>query len=143
MKITGVGTDSEPGPCIINIAAPRPLPSNPFCQCHAIYQAGLAVLSRDIAGACQNSNLRVNTIAPGCIKLAHECNAPECKQGDAQRSEPEHPPGARVGSPEDVAAAVEFLMRAGFVNGAAIVVDGGAEAIESANSDIGGWSLKG
>ncbi len=57
--------------------------------------------------------------------------------------EPEHPPGARVGRPEDVAAAVEFLMRAGFVNGAEIVVDGGADAIESANSDIGGWSLKG
>jgi len=68
---------------------------------------------------------------------------PECKQRDTQMGEPEQPPGARAGEPEDVVETIEFLMEAGFVNGADIVVDGGAGAIESSNSDIGGWSLKG
>lgn len=49
----------------------------------------------------------------------------------------------RVGVSEDVVETIEFLLEAGFVNGADIVVDGGAGPIESSNADLGGWSLRG
>ena len=65
---------------------------------------------------------------PGRIKVAHES-----KEGDEKRTRwevngdhVEARPSNRVGMPEDIVDAVEYLVGAGFVNGQELVVDGGA-----------------
>lgn len=74
--------------------------------------------------------IRVNLVAPGRIKVAHEC-----KDGDEkglkwsdlneEKDVSDHPTN-RAGRPKDIADAVEYLVNAGFVTGQDITVDGGA-----------------
>lgn len=74
--------------------------------------------------------IRVNLIAPGRIKVAHES-----KDGDekglkwAEQNEAadvdDHLTN-RAGRPSDIADAAQYLVNAGFVSGQDITVDGGA-----------------
>ena len=59
--------------------------------------------------------IRVNAIAPGWIT-----DAPDLRPIDHAQ----HPVG-RVGAPEDIAEAVLYLARAGFVTGQVLTIDGG------------------
>ena len=69
--------------------------------------------------------IRVNTIAPGLIDtpLIDEL-AGEMKQAIVER-EASRLPVKRIGTPEDIADAVLFLMKNGFVTGITLTVDGG------------------
>jgi pteridine reductase len=65
--------------------------------------------------------VRVNAVAPGAIAW------PEDGQFDPQERERivASTPLARLGSPEDIAQAVQFLAAAPFVTGHMLAVDGG------------------
>jgi NAD(P)-dependent dehydrogenase (short-subunit alcohol dehydrogenase family) len=83
-----------------------------------------------MAISLQKWGIRVNLIAPGRIKVAHEC-----KEGDEkgmgwvdlneEKDVDDHPTN-RAGRPKDIADAAEYLVNAGFVNGQDLTVDGGA-----------------
>lgn len=78
--------------------------------------------------------IRVNLVAPGRIKVQHECKQGDLKNltwADQVREQDvlDHPVN-RAGRPKDIADAVEFLVNAGFVNGQDITVDGGATKIK-------------
>ena len=74
--------------------------------------------------------IRVNLIAPGRIKVSHEC-----KEGDEndhtweasveERDVKQHPVN-RAGRPMDVFEAADYLINAGFVTAQELTVDGGA-----------------
>ncbi len=74
--------------------------------------------------------IRVNLIAPGRIKVAHECKEGDEKGIDwasqVSRKDVEDHPTNRAGRPGDVANAALYLIEAGFVTGQEITVDGGA-----------------
>jgi NAD(P)-dependent dehydrogenase (short-subunit alcohol dehydrogenase family) len=71
-------------------------------------------LARDLG-----PNFRVNAVAPGLVL------AREGKDGKFFERRAQALPLGRTGSPEDIAAAVSYLMRSDFVTGEIIRVDGG------------------
>jgi pteridine reductase len=96
---------------IEDVAAYQPWPS--FAP-HCAAKAAQAMLTRVLARALA-PDVRVCGIAPGPVAVdprQEERRAAETLLG-------------RVGSPEDVAAAVVYLTGAGFVTGTTLVVDGG------------------
>jgi NAD(P)-dependent dehydrogenase (short-subunit alcohol dehydrogenase family) len=96
---------------IEDAAAYQPWPS--FAP-HSAAKAAQAMLTRVLAKALA-PDVRVCGIAPGPVAV---------EPGQEERRAAETLLG-RVGSPEDVAAAVVFLVDAGFVTGTSVVVDGG------------------
>jgi pteridine reductase len=96
---------------IEDVAAYQPWPS--FAP-HCAAKASQAMLTRVLAGALA-PDIRVCGVAPGPVAV---------EPGQEDRRAAETLLG-RIGSPEDVAAAVVYLMGAGFVTGTTLVVDGG------------------
>ena len=104
---------------IIDIHAERPLKD---FVVYTIAKAGLAGLTRSLALEL-GPDVRVNGVSPGAILWPNSGNAfPEAEQ----KRIVSHTPMQRIGSPEDVAGAVKYLMLdAPFVTGQIIAVDGG------------------
>jgi pteridine reductase len=96
---------------IEDVAAYQPWPSfGPHCAAKAAQAMLTRVLARALA-----PDVRVCGIAPGPVAVG-----PEQAERRAAETLLE-----RVGSPDDVADAVLFLVGASFVTGASLVVDGG------------------
>lgn len=85
---------------------------------HAISKAGIIHLTR-VAARSLAPEVRVNAIAPGAVL------PPEEMGEDEVRRLAERAPLQRNGSPEDVVRALLYLLRADFVTGEVLVVDGG------------------
>lgn len=136
MKVEGVGqpsdndSDSNAGPCILLIGSFRAHQSDPNQEGYASSKAGQIGLMHSMAISLSPHGIRVNLVAPGRIKVAHECKA-----GDAEKLTWAQLNGTvdiadhasnRAGRPKDIADAVEYLVNAGFVTGQELTVDGGA-----------------
>ena len=102
---------------VVDIHAERPLPCYPV---YSVAKAGLAALTRSLALELAPA-VRVNAVAPRAILW------PEDGQFDPAERERvvATTPLARLGAPEDIAQAVEFLAIAPFVTGQILAVDGG------------------
>jgi pteridine reductase len=96
---------------IEDVAAYQPWPS---FAAHCAAKAAQAMLTRVLARALA-PEIRVCGVAPGPVAV---------EPGQEERRAAETLLG-RTGSPEDVAEAVFYLARAGFVTGTTLVVDGG------------------
>jgi pteridine reductase len=96
---------------IEDVAAYQPWPS---FAAHCAAKAAQAMLTRVLARALA-PEVRVCGVAPGPVAV---------EPGQEERRAAETLLG-RTGSPEDVAEAVLYLARAGFVTGSTLVVDGG------------------
>ncbi|KAL9527679.1 hypothetical protein SMMN14_08946 [Sphaerulina musiva] len=121
---------SEAGPCIVHIGSFRAFQSDANQEGYASTKAGLLGLTHSMAASFKPFGIRVNLVAPGRIKVAHEC-----KEGDekgTQWSELNEEKDVadhlanRAGRPKDIADAVEYLVNAGFVTAEDITIDGGA-----------------
>lgn len=85
---------------------------------HAVSKAGLVHLTK-IAARTLAPQARVNGIAPGAVL------PPESMGGDELAALARTTPLRRIGSPGDVVRAVLYLLRADYVTGEILVVDGG------------------
>jgi pteridine reductase len=106
------------GGVIINIADEAGLTPWPRYVHHSISKAGVIMLTRAAALALA-PNVRVNAIAPGPVLK------PEGWTDERWETLRPSTPLDRLGSPQDVVEAVLYLIRAGFVTGHVLVVDGG------------------
>jgi pteridine reductase len=100
--------------CVVmieDVAAYQPWPS---FAAHCAAKAAQAMLTRVLARALA-PEVRVCGVAPGSVAV---------EPGQEERRAAETLLG-RIGSPEDVAAAVAYLVSAEFVTGTTLVVDGG------------------
>ncbi|WHA42308.1 SDR family oxidoreductase [Agrobacterium larrymoorei] len=102
------------GASIVNMASTRAFMSEPETEAYAASKGGLVALTHALAVSL-GPKIRVNAIAPGWI--TNDTNLRE-------KDKTQHPVG-RVGRPEDIADAVLYLSRAGFMTGQVMVLDGG------------------
>ena len=94
------------------------------CEVHYSASKGAVIaMTKALAKEVGPSGIRVNCVAPGCIRTAMT----ECLGEETLRSIAEETPLGRIGTPEDVAAAVAFLAsdEASFITGQVLGVNGG------------------
>jgi NAD(P)-dependent dehydrogenase (short-subunit alcohol dehydrogenase family) len=103
---------------IVAIASTRAHMSEPDTLAYSASKGGVVALSHALA-VTLGPDVRVNCISPGWIDTG--------KWGPLKPTDHSQHPAGRVGTPEDVAAAVAFLLsrEQGFLTGAEIVLDGG------------------
>lgn len=106
------------GGCIVNIAdvaAERPFRDHvPYC----VSKAALVMMTRSMAKAYA-PRIRVNAVSPGTVLFRED------EDEDLRRRVIARIPLGRVGSAEDVARAVRFLVESPHITGAILPVDGG------------------
>ena len=104
--------------CIVNLADLAAFETWPEYIPHGITKAGVVQMTRALARAFA-PEVRVNAIAPGAVLLPDTWD-------DATRAHfATTTPLRRIGSPNDVAAAMLYLIGADYVTGDTLLVDGG------------------
>jgi len=106
------------GGSIINIADLAAFEIWPPYVPHGVSKAGLVYLTRALARVLA-PRIRVNAIAPGTVLLPERFDPVTAAHFTATT------PLGRDGTPEDVVEAMLYLLRANYVTGETIVVDGG------------------
>ena len=115
-------------PCIIHVSSFRMLQSDPNQEGYAASKSGLIGLTHSMAVSLSDLGVRVNLIAPGRIRVAHECKEGDetGRQWQIEADDAEKHAVNRGGMPEDIAECAEWLIGAGFVTGQSITIDGGS-----------------
>jgi NAD(P)-dependent dehydrogenase (short-subunit alcohol dehydrogenase family) len=111
---------------IVNIASTRALMSEPNTESYSAAKGGLVALTHALALSLAPA-VRVNCISPGWIDTSNWKLQARRKPAELTKQDHTQHPAGRVGTPEDIAAAILFLAgrESGFVTGANLVIDGG------------------
>ncbi len=108
---------------IINITSVMGLIGNPGQANYSASKAGIIGFTRTVARELGSRGITVNAVAPGFIETQMTDAMPESSRDDILKKVPL----ARLGTPEDVGAAVTFLASdaASYITGQVLTVDGG------------------
>ena len=108
---------------IVNLTSVVGMHGNPGQTNYAASKAGIIGLTKALARELASRNVRANAVAPGYITTA----LTDVLTEQQQQAILQNTPLERLGTPEDVAAAVRFLSSdsASFVTGEVLLVDGG------------------
>lgn len=112
---------------IVNITSVVGAGGNPGQANYAAAKAGLVGMSKSLAGEVASRNITVNCVAPGFVTTAMTDKLNEDQKSKLLAGVPM----ARMGEPDEVAAAVLYLasVEAGYVTGATLHVNGGMAMI--------------
>ena len=108
---------------IVNVSSVVGLSGNAGQANYAASKAGLVGFTRSVAREFAARGIRCNAVAPGYI----ETDMTAALGDDAAGELAGRIPMGRLGTPEDVAGAVRFLVgpQAGYITGQVVTVDGG------------------
>jgi len=111
---------------IVNTASVAGLKSHPYSAAYCASKGGVVMLTRALAVEYGRKGVRINCLCPGGIEtpFLSQFQLPE---GVPQAALMRIAPLGRHGQPDEVAGTIAFLASddATYINGAAIVVDGG------------------
>lgn len=110
---------------IVNIGSVAGMTALPTGAAYASAKAGLSQLTKNLAREWGGDGVTVNLIAPWYVRTP--LTEPVLSDPDFMETVLACTPTGRIGTPEEVAAAVAFLCggEAGWLNGASIPLDGG------------------
>lgn len=120
------------GGAIVNIASAAGLVATPYAAAYSASKSGVVGLSRSVAAEYARRGVRVNAICPGAVDTPLIAGGFDAIEGvDLDLFGRMTPLIGPVAQPEDVAAAVAFLLSsdARFITGTTLAVDGGQTAI--------------
>jgi 3-oxoacyl-[acyl-carrier protein] reductase len=111
------------GGAIVNVSSIVGVHGNWGQTNYAASKAGIIGFTKSLARELGSRGVRANVVAPGYVNTALTDAIP----GDAREAMLSNTPLGRLGDPENVAAAVRFLVsdEASFITGEVLLVDGG------------------
>ena len=114
---------------IVNMASVVGQVGNPGQCNYSASKGGVIAMTRTIAGELAGRNITVNAIAPGFVATDMTAVLPENVKTEISK----RIPLSRMGTPDDIAAAVLFLVSdaAEYITGQILAVDGGLTATMS------------
>ena len=118
----GLGSGERQG-AVVNVASIGAFGASPMAGWYGVSKAALVHLTMEL-GLQLAPRIRVNAVAPGLVKTRF---AAAIYEGREEEIIAGYPLG-RLGTPEDVAGAVSFLLSgdAAFITGQTLVIDGGS-----------------
>ncbi|SHN16408.1 SDR family NAD(P)-dependent oxidoreductase [Cryptosporangium aurantiacum] len=108
---------------IVNMASNAGVKNAPFMAAYTAAKHGVIGLTKNAALQYARRNIRVNAVCPGTILTPGLAGFPE----ENQREWADLIPIGRLGTPEEVAQAVAYLLsdQAAFITGVGLLIDGG------------------
>lgn len=122
--------EANPGSAIVGISSIEGLIGHGNIPAYTASKHGLIGLTRSLAARLGPEGIRINAVCPGYIAtpmfLPIVEGNPEVRASFERRI-----PLGRLGTPEEIARLVRFLLSddAGYMHGAAVVADGGVTAV--------------
>lgn len=118
------------GGCIVNTASVNGLRPSANRDAYSAAKGAVISLTKAMALSFAKDRIRVNCVCPGTVDTGLVRGVASKLFPDfetAERAFLQRQPLGRIGQPEDIAEAVAFLAgdQAGFITGAALIVDGG------------------
>ena len=107
--------------CIINISSIWGLVGASCESLYSISKAGIDAMTKSLAKELGPSNIRVNSIAPGCIDTDMNKNL-SIEELEEIKNET---PLQKIGKPEDIAKCIKWLIEDNFTTGQIISINGG------------------
>ncbi len=113
------------GASVVNMVSLAAFRSVPIVPGYGSAKAGLVTLTHNLARHWVADGIRVNAVAPGVINTP--MTAPLVQFSQLLESELAHTPMGRLGTPDEIAGAVQFLSSsaATYITGHVLVADGG------------------
>jgi 3-oxoacyl-[acyl-carrier protein] reductase len=111
-------------PSVVVVSSVVASRGSPGLAVYAATKAGLEGFAKSLARELGPRGIRVNVVAPGFLETDLSASLSEGNRGRIAR----RTPLGRLGLPEDVVGAVDFVTgpRAAFITGQVITVDGGS-----------------
>jgi len=119
------------GGAIVNIASSRALMSEPDTEAYSASKGAVVAVTHALAASLgartdrDGPPIRVNCVSPGWIETGPWQKASRRREPEHSAADRDQHPAGRVGTPDDIADAVLYLLGAEFVTGENLVVDGG------------------
>lgn len=114
---------------IVNVASDAGLKGNYFCAAYSASKGAVVAFTKSLALELASFPVRVNCVAPGDVLTPLTLNQLKASGATIEELVKIYPLG-RIGTAEEVAAAIYFLASkaANFITGAVLSVDGGLTA---------------
>lgn len=114
---------------IVNVASDAGLKGNYFCAAYSASKGAIVTFTKSLALELASFPVRVNCVAPGDVLTPLTLNQLKISGATVEELAKIYPLG-RIGTAEEVAAAIYFLASeaASFITGAVLSVDGGLTA---------------